>query len=398
MPIKVLLIEDNLDHLEISKRILQKAGGDYEVDSASDSREALQKIFAGPYDVILCDYRLLEVTALDILREMNRKDIDTPFIVVTALGSEKIAVDMMKEGAYDYLIKDVLYSDTLDIVIKKAIERYRNKKEKEGLQKEIREAYNKLKETQDQLIQSEKLSALGQLASGVAHEVRNPLGIIMQGIDYLENKIANKESDIQDTLTMLKASVKRANRIIGSLLDFSRAASLDLNPEDLNGILESSLSLVKVRFKFENINIVVETKNDLPRVMADKNKLEQVFINILLNAMQSMPEGGKIVIRAFEREEESFQNDIGKKIPLNSLQPGEKVVMVEIEDSGPGVPEENLKKIFDPFFSTKGPNGGVGLGLSISRNIINMHKGGIYLESQLGKGTKVTVVLKIAEG
>lgn len=398
MPIKVLLIEDNLDHLEISKRILQRAGGDYEVDSASDSREALQKIFAGFYDVILCDYRLLEVTALDMLREMNRKNIDTPFIVVTALGSEKIAVDMMKEGAYDYLIKDVLYSDTLDIVIRKAIERYRNKKEKEGLQKEIREAYNKLKETQDQLIQSEKLSAVGQLASGVAHEVRNPLGIIMQGIDYLENKIANKESDIQDTLTMLKASVKRADRIIGSLLDFSRAASLDLNPEDLNSILESSLNLVKVRFKFENINIVMETKNDLPRVLADKNKLEQVFINILLNAMQSMPEGGKIVIRTFEREGESFQNDIGKKIPLSGLRPGEKVVMVEIEDSGPGVPEENLKKIFDPFFSTKGPKGGAGLGLSISRNIINMHKGGIYLESQLGKGTKVTIVLKIAEG
>ena len=152
MPIKILLIEDNPDHIEITKRILQKQGGDYLFDFAMDPLEGLKKIFEKPYDAVLCDYHLPGLTALDILKEINNKNMDLPFIVITALGSEKIAVDMMKEGAYDYIVKDVLYSDTLDIVIKKAIDRFKNKKEKERLEKEIREAYDKLKETQDQLV------------------------------------------------------------------------------------------------------------------------------------------------------------------------------------------------------------------------------------------------------
>ena len=365
------------------------------MDSAMDSQEGLKKIFEGSYDAVLCDYRLPGSTALDILKEINNKNKYVPFIVVTALGSEKVAVDMMKEGAYDYVVKDDSYRDTLDMVIKKAIERYRVKNEKERLEKEIKEAYAKLKETQNQLIQAEKLSAIGQLASGVAHEVRNPLGIILQGINYLETKIPAKGEDISKTLTMLKDSVERADKIINDLLNFSRPASLDLQPEDVNSILEVSLSLLKARFKFDNIETIIKTKKDIPMVLADKNKLEQVFINILLNAVQAMPEGGKIVIRSYDKQLEKIKNGIGRR-GEDHFQIGERAVIVEIEDTGIGIPEENLNKVFDPFFTTKRPGGGSGLGLSVTRNIIDMHKGLIDIESQPGKGTKVIVTLKIA--
>jgi len=141
----------------------------------------------------------------------------------------------------------------------------------------------------------------------------------------------------------------------------------------------------------------METKKDIPKVLADKNKLEQVFINILLNAVQSMPRGGKIIIRSYDKQLEEVKNGIGRR-KEDYFQVGEKVVIVEIEDTGVGIPEENLKKIFDPFFTTKGPTGGAGLGLSVTRNIITMHKGLIDIESQTGKGTKVIITLKIAKG
>lgn len=267
--------------------------------------------------------------------------------------------------------------------------------ERRKAEDELQAAYTKLKETQDQLIQAEKLNAIGQLASGVAHEVRNPLGIILQGIDYLGNRLSDKEADISETLTMLKESIKRADAIINALLDFSRAAGLDLQPEDLNSILENSLNLVKARFKFENIEVTLETKKDMPKVLADKNKLEQVFINILLNAVQAMPEGGKIIIRSYVKQLEETKNGIGNR-KEDHFRIGEKSVIVEFEDAGVGIPAEQIGKIFDPFFTTKGPRAGAGLGLSVSRNIIHMHKGLIRAESQVGKGTKITIVLKIA--
>lgn len=268
-----------------------------------------------------------------------------------------------------------------------------HKKTEEALKK----AYTQLKETQNQLIQAEKLNAVGQLASGVAHEVRNPLGIILQGVNYLEKKVSVKENDTSEVLAMLKDSIHRANNIISALLDFSRAASSDLNAEDINSILKSSLNLVKARSEFQKIDVAIELEEGMPRVLADKNKLEQVFINILLNAVQAMPKsGGKIIIRSHAKELQGIMKGIGKR-EEDHFRTGEKAVIVEIEDSGSGISEESLKKIFDPFFTTKAPGSGVGLGLSVSRNIIHMHKGLIYAESQPGKGTKVVVILKITE-
>jgi len=243
------------------------------------------------------------------------------------------------------------------------------------------------------LIQSAKLNAVGQLASGVAHEVRNPLGIILQGVNYLEKSDALKESKDAEVLSMVKDSVKRADKIIRTLLDFSKSAKLDLRPEDINVILDSSLGLLKASIKFENIAIITELSSNLPTVFVDRNKIEQVVINVLLNAIQAMPGGGKIVIRSFIKELDEKRDGIGMR-PQDKFRLGEEAVVIEIEDTGPGIPDNVKTKIFDPFFTTKGPTGGSGLGLSVSRNILELHKGLIYVETELGMGTKIVIIFK----
>jgi two-component system NtrC family sensor kinase len=208
----------------------------------------------------------------------------------------------------------------------------------------------------------------------------------------LEKRIPAGETDISDTMAMLKDSVKRADKIINSLLDFSKVSDLELRAEDINFILDTSLNLLKSRLKFENINVVTETKKDIPCVLADRNKLEQVFVNLLLNAVQAMPSGGKIIIRSYDKKLGETGNGTGRRKEDN-FQPGEDAIIVEIEDTGSGISEENLKKIFDPFFTTKGPSGGVGLGLSVTHSIIATHKGLVDVKSQIGKGTKFIVIL-----
>jgi signal transduction histidine kinase len=259
---------------------------------------------------------------------------------------------------------------------------------------ELKMAYDELKEMQDQLIQSEKLKAIGQLASGVVHEIRNPLGIIMQGVAYLEQIISPEAKEPRETLSIVKESAQRADRIVISLLDFSRAAKLELYPEYIDSILESSINLVKTELK--NIEVTREIQDDLPKVLVDKNKLTQVFINLFINAIHAMPEGGKITIRSFVKQLEKTRNSVDERLD-DSSEAGGKVVVVEIEDTGMGISEENLKRIFDPFFTTKGRGKGTGLGLSVSQNIIIMHKGSIEVKSQVKKGTRVIITLRISK-
>ena len=259
---------------------------------------------------------------------------------------------------------------------------------------ELKMAYDELKEMQDKLIQSEKLKAIGQLASGVAHEMRNPLGIIMQGVAYLEQIISPEAKDSRETLSIIKDSAQRADGIVISLLDYSRVTKLDLHPEDIDSILENSLNLVKTELK--SIEVVRENQKELPRVLVDKNKLTQVFINLFMNAIHAMPDGGKLIIRSFIKPLEETRSILDERLGDVS-EAGKNVIVVEIEDTGMGISEENLKKIFDPFFTTKGMGKGTGLGLSISRNIIIMHKGLMEVKSQVNKGTRMMITLIISK-
>jgi signal transduction histidine kinase len=198
-----------------------------------------------------------------------------------------------------------------------------------------------------------------------------------------------------EIIQMMKSNIKRADNIVRALMEFSRAGELNLKAEDINSVLESSLGLVRYKITAADIEIFKELASDLPKVSIDSNKIEQVFINLLLNAVEAMSRGGKLFMRSYLIQLNDSKNDIARKNG-GYLELMEKAVVVQIEDTGSGISKDNLRKVFDPFFTTKGPKEGVGLGLAVTKNIIDMHKGIIDIESRVGKGTKVSVILKLA--
>ncbi len=259
---------------------------------------------------------------------------------------------------------------------------------------EIKRAYDELKETQSQLIQAEKMKVIGTLASGLAHEVRNPLGIIMLGIDCLEQDIGPDKVEWRDTLAKMRDGAERANKIVAGMLNFSRQSIINPQAVNLINVIEKSFNLIANKMNLANVKVINEFKSANPIVYVDENQMEQVFTNLFLNAIDAMPKGGTLTVRLFNRRFEELQNGVGRTV-AELFQPGDTALICEVEDTGTGIPPSIINKIFDPFFTTKPPGTGVGLGLSVVSKIIDNNKALINVESELGKGSRFIITLSL---
>ncbi len=241
--------------------------------------------------------------------------------------------------------------------------------------KALGKAYTDLKAAQSQIQQQEKMASIGQLAAGIAHEIKNPLGIIVQGVDFLKGSLS--DSLLADASERIKKAALRADKIVKDLLSFARQSTPALEKIDIVSIIEETLSLVEHQFNLKNIKIIRQFEEGALMAMIDSNQIKQVFINMLLNAADAMDHGGTIKI------------DAGMTVTPT----GKHAVRIAFSDNGRGIEPENLAKVFDPFFTTKRDTGGTGLGLSVSRGIIEHQGGTITIESRVGEGTRVLVTL-----
>ena len=227
------------------------------------------------------------------------------------------------------------------------------------------------KRLESQLIQSEKMAAIGQLAAGVAHEIRNPLGAIRNALYDLKEILTDGPLEAQEDVRIAEEELVRAKAIIDNLLEFSRVSSMDLEPVNLNELLRKTLVLMN-RY-LQNSDVRVETDfGDVPPCLANENAMRQVVLNLITNAVQAMPEGGRLALRT---RQVAAGDTGGRRIAL------------EVADSGVGIPPERLKDIFNPFFTTKDPGQGTGLGLSVVDSIVRQSQGEIHVQSKLGEGT-----------
>jgi signal transduction histidine kinase len=239
--------------------------------------------------------------------------------------------------------------------------------------------YEEMREMEKSLHRADKLAALGTLASSIAHEIRNPLVSIKTFTQLVPRKF-NSRDFLDKFQAIVPDELERMENILNQLLNFGRFSQPEFHSLNIEEIIESILSLMNMELSKCNIEVIKLYGKDIPQIMADGEQLKQVFMNIVLNAIQSMPEGGNLrIITSIEQE--SVDGDTSD------------FVAIEFEDTGYGIPEENLSNLFNPFFTTK--NGGSGLGLSISRRIIKEHNGHINVESTMGKGTAFTVKLPL---
>jgi len=249
---------------------------------------------------------------------------------------------------------------------------------------ELQQAYDELKRLQEQLIQSEKMASLGQIAAGVAHEINNPISGIMVYLHTLIRDLENNRLDGKQALKFLtdsKYELTRCSKIIKSLLDFSRRSHPKLAPVDLRSILNETFNILAHKAKLQDIKVVQHIDPGLPHIQADADQLKQVFFNLILNAIQVMPQGGRLTIHA------ALVDDV------EGLTNCTKTVRVDVEDTGCGIAEENIGKIFTPFFTTKEKGEGVGLGLAVAYGIVKRHGGDVRVVSSRGKGTVFSVFL-----
>ena len=348
-------------NIEVLKRLAEKGSPVLIANAKNDSQ--VKELIISEY----CPGSLIVIPLVS-----NPLRLEESILGVVVL-SDKQSADNFSER--DEIVASILAGQAATMI--KNVELYQELEQKvDALKLSIQE----LHETQNQLIQTEKLSSVGQLAFGIAHEIRNPLGIVLGGVENLAT-MAESNADNQEIIDKIKLAVSRANSIIVDLLKFSRASKLNLQPVNICKLLDEAISLVENKAYLANVKIKKQYEKSDYYLQADTSMLRQALFNLCNNAIDAMPKGGKLMLNIFARRDKKTN---------------ESCIVIEIKDTGEGIAAEILSQIFVPFFTTKEPGKGTGLGLSIVHMIVERHNAIIKAESTVGKGTVFTIEMLVA--
>lgn len=260
------------------------------------------------------------------------------------------------------------------------LKQYRDKMENwtKSLEEEVQKKTAEIVRAQEQLINAEKLASLGRMAAGVAHELNSPLTGIVTFAHLMAKRMPPENAQDAEDLKVIIDQAERCSKIVRGLLGFSRKTASEKAHVDMNTLIENTLSMVRNQAKFYNIAFDVRLDKSIPEVNADPNQIQQVFLNLLINAADAMEEKGKITISSRVVEDGA-----------------DRFVELEFTDTGPGIPEEIRSKVFEPFFTTKPAGKGTGLGLAVSYGIIKKHEGQIFVKSEPGHGASFFIRLPV---
>lgn len=370
--LKVLVIEFNAQNiLKIKDMLLRSSNIPYEVSWVQKEENVLRKVEEEDFNVILISYDLPGANGLEILSDLQYKDLKGPVIMMADKRDEEFSAQAMRQGAYDFVIRDKGFEKGLPLVIHNALNAFRAAKERERLQKEIAVKNIELDAANRKLKELDRIKS--DFVANVAHEFRTPLTIIKGNTDMVvKGSLGKVTAEQKDMLDGAIKIVNRLSRLVSDLLDISKIESgkLKLKKEKLNinKIIEDNLVVFDNIMEDKKQTLQKELAGDMPDITADTDKITQVFINILSNAVKYSPEGGSITIKSINLEKE---------------------IMVEVADTGEGVSPENIDKIFDKFTRvTAEKKEGTGLGLPIARDIVVLHRGRMWVKSELGKGSQ----------
>jgi signal transduction histidine kinase len=422
----ILVVDDNPTNIQVLFDVLHASG--YQISVAKTGESALQRLENHLADLILLDVMMPGIDGFETCRRLKQSDRtrDIPVIFMTALSDTVDKVKGLSLGAVDYITKPIQHEEVLARIRVHLQLRHLNKTLEEQVAQrtaELQQTLDSLQHAQVQLVQSEKMSSLGQLVAGVAHEINNPVNFIYGNLtpasEYISDLLhvmglyrthypepvseiqgAIEEvdldflnEDLPKLLKSMKIGADRIQKIVASLRTFSRMDEADVKPVNLHDGIESTLMIlnnrVKVRPERPAINIVKDY-GDLPPVECYAGQMNQVFMNLLSNALDAIDEWNS------QRNPAAVQQDPGQ-ICIRTRLVDDDQVRIQITDTGPGIPPEIQPKLFDPFFTTKPVGKGTGMGLSISYQIITeKHQGRLYCQSSLGQGTEFTIQIPLS--
>jgi signal transduction histidine kinase len=411
------VVDDELGPRESMRMILKPL---HNVFTAEDGVSALKTIKQEPIDLVTLDLRMPGIDGIEVLKEIKKYNPNIEVIVVTGYGSLKTATEAMKYGVKGYVTKPYNLQE-INTLVEKAIEQRRfnlklrnffketvlsgtgngkengtaealpgngnnleDSKTRSNLLEVTENKFKQMKETQedtakenavleDKLIHSERLAMVGLLAAGYAHELNNNLTTMLGYTQLVQNAIQAKHPELKDVLERMETisnQIERASELSRSLLTISRKNESKREPTDVSKLIERMMTYTEYRVRTEGFTVVRDCDPSLPLMFVDPRKIEQVFLNLTINAFHAMTRGGVLKISA-----RRVTRDVGD------------VVRVEFADNGHGIAEENIREIFNPFFSTREKDGGSGLGLYVSKKIVEQHQGTIEVTSTLEQGT-----------
>lgn len=353
-PLRILVVEDNQVDIRVIEAMLTEVENYTELLKTTNTlKGALEFLEEHKFDVVILDLNLPDHQGTKTIKRLNELYPQMAIVINTGAYEEELGIQALVYGAQDFLVKGKYNGYTLIKVLHYAIKR-------KELETELLSAYEKLKVAQGHLIQAEKMKVVGALASGVAHEVRNPLAAIKYGTQYLMEQLDSKDEKINIVLNNINDATDRANLIITDLLEYSGLSELKKDICDINESVSKALALVNHEIEKKEITVIKKLDNKIPNIFIDHNRIEQVIINVLLNAVYAVDQFGELKIETFQDTEK---------------------VCIVIKDNGQGIKNEDLDKIFDPFFTTRRAKGGVGLGLSVCRNIMDIHNADIAVNN-----------------
>ncbi|MBT0653607.1 hybrid sensor histidine kinase/response regulator [Geomobilimonas luticola] len=382
---KILIIDDEKVILDLTSIILRNRG--YQVFTAQDAMAGLEIVEAQQPELALLDYMMPGMDGLTTLREIRRRFPDTYVIMFTGKGNEEIAVELMKAGASDYLLKpfnnqdlaerieNVLHIREIEINNRELLrEREHLLAEIEAwnheLETRVQEKSEALQRAQAEIVQAEKLATLGYLSAGMAHEIRNPLNSITLFVQLI--KSGPEEPEKLEYIDKILKEIDRIDSILRKLLDASKRPRYEIREVRVDQVIDGILDIFKPQIEVKRVTVERRYHRVPPAVPADASEIEQIFTNLFLNALHEMPENGILGVELDHDDHE---------------------ITIRVSDTGPGIPVENLPNIFDPFFTTK--SSGTGMGLAVVLRIVKTYKGKIEVEKTGETGTTFRIRLPL---
>lgn len=370
--VKILIVEDDPIDFELCGRELRKAGYEPEcrrVDTRPGFLEALQR---DRWDLVLCDYQLPQFDAMEALELLRENSGDIPFLVVTGSMSEETAVDCLKRGADNYILKENL--GRLGPAVDQALKMLEDRRERRRLEEQLR--------------QTQRMEAVGQLAAGIAHDFNNILTAIIGNTQLLLDGVrqdGEEDDPLLSSLTQIERAGQRASTLTRQLLTFSRQQVTRMEVLEPSGIVADMEKMLR-RLVSEDIEIEMDLGGAVPPVQADAGQLEQIVMNLVVNASDAMLDGGKLSIRTGSTavpDEEARTHEV---------EAGD-YAFFEVGDTGTGIDADTLAHMFEPFFTTKPVGKGTGLGLATVHGVARQLGGFVTVQSELGKGTVFRVLI-----